>query len=85
MSTALAISLLAATAVIASTAHAEAADVGPALRTRAETVCRDDALRLYADAVPDEAAILACMRPKRDLLSAPCRTIYDEVAKIVGR
>ena len=66
-------------ALASSMALASEADVDPALRTRAEAVCRDDAVRLCANAIPDETAILACMRPKRTLLSAPCRRVFDEV------
>lgn len=71
--------------VAPSVALAAAADVSPALRAQAEAVCRDDALRLCADAVPDETAILACMRTKRAQLSAPCRAVFDEVVRDVRR
>ncbi|WP_237482784.1 hypothetical protein [Lichenibacterium dinghuense] len=74
-----------ATLVVPSAALAAAADVSPALRARAEAVCRDDALRLCADAIPDETAILTCMRPKRAQLSAPCRTVFNEVVRNVRR
>lgn len=46
------------TLVVPSAALAAAADVSPILRAQAEAVCRDDALRLCADAIPDETAIL---------------------------
>lgn len=74
-----------ATLVIPSAAFAAAADVSPILRAQAEAVCRDDALRLCTDAIPNETAILTCMRPKRAQLSAPCRAVFDEVAKVVER
>lgn len=68
-----------------STVMAGSADIDPELRQRAEAACRDDALRLCADAVPDEAAIVACMRPKRASLTAPCRSAFDEVARKLAR
>lgn len=68
-----------------SVALAAAADVSPALRAQAEAVCRDDALRLCSEAIPDETAILACMRPKRAQLSASCRAVFDEVVRDVRR
>ena len=60
-------------------------DVSPDLRQRAEAACKDDALRLCADAIPDESAIIACMRPKRASLAAPCRSAFDEVARRLAR
>ena len=62
-----------------SVALASEADVSPVLRARAEAVCRDDAVRLCSAAIPDEGAILACMRPKRALLSVPCQKVFDAV------
>lgn len=60
-------------------------DVSPDLRQRAEAACQDDALRLCADAIPDESAIIACMRPKRASLAASCRSAFDEVARRLAR
>ena len=77
--------LLLATVLLTSTVLASEGDVSPALRAQAEAVCRDDAFRLCADAVPDESAILACMRPKRAMLTAPCRKVFDEVAQNLRR
>ncbi len=77
--------LLLAMLLLPSMALASEADVSPALRAQAEAVCRDDAFRLCADAMPDEAAILACMRPKRAMLAAPCRKVFDEVVQDVRR
>lgn len=75
----LAVSAVILAAQASSMALAGEADVGPALRARAQAECRDDALRLCADAIPDKGAVLACMRPKRVLLSTPCRKVFDEV------
>ena len=68
-----------------SAALAGIADVSPALRERAEAVCRDDAIRLCVDAIPDEAAIVACMKPKRALLGTACRRVFDDVMRNVRR
>ena len=77
--------LLLATVLLPCVAFATEADVSPGLRAQAEAVCRDDAFRLCADAIPDEAAILACMRPKRAMLAAPCRKVFDAVVRDLGR
>ena len=71
--------------LLSSVASAGVEDVSPALREQAEAVCRDDAMRLCADAIPDETAIIACMRPKRAMLTVPCRKIFDEVMQDVRR
>ena len=81
----LAVSALLFAAQASPMALAGEADISPALRARAEAACRDDAVRLCAEAIPDENAILACMRPKRALLSAPCRRAFDEVALALKR
>ena len=85
MHAALAVALVLATALIPPVALASEEDVSPALRRHAEAPCRGDALRLCADAIPDEAAILACMRPKRASLSPSCRGVFDEVMRTVRR
>jgi len=66
-------------------AHAGAGDVSPALREKAVAACRNDATRLCAGASSDESAMVACMRPKRALLTPRCRRVFDEVIKDVRR
>ena len=85
MRAAFAIAIALTTVLFQTWAFASEADVGPALRAQAESVCRDDALRLCSDAIPDESAILACMRPKRASLTPSCRKIFNEVVRDVGR
>ncbi len=68
-----------------SMALAGVADVSPALRGEAESLCQSDAVRLCADALPDETAIVACMRPKRSQLTPSCRKVFDEVVRAVSR
>ena len=79
------LTLVLAMSIIPSMSLASEADVSPALRAQAEAVCRDDAIRLCADAISDESAIIACMRPKRALLAAPCRKVFDAVVREMGR
>lgn len=71
--------------LVPSIALAGTADVSTALRVQAEAVCKDDAMRLCADAIPDESAVVACMRPKRSELTPPCRKVFDEVVQAVRR
>ncbi len=66
--------LLLATVLLPSMALASEADVSPALRAQAEAGCRDDAFRLCADAIPNEAAILALRHP---LISRDCNQPLD--------
>lgn len=80
-----AVVLLLATVLPPSMVFAGEADVSPALRAQTEAVCRDDAVRLCTDAMPDESAILACMRPKRAMLTPSCRKVFDEVVQNVRR
>ena len=80
-----ALTLILAISIIPSMSLASEADVSPALRAQAEAVCRDDAIRLCADSISDESAIVACMRPKRALLAAPCRKVFDTVVWDLGR
>lgn len=47
------------------------------VRQRAEQACYDDANRLCADAIPDEAKITACMKVHRAQLNPKCRAIFD--------
>ena len=72
-------------ASVPSLSFAGIGDISPAFRERAEAICRDDALRLCAETIPDEEAIIACMQPKRQLLTLPCRRIFDEVMQDVRR
>ena len=71
--------------VVPSLSYAGVAEVSPALRGEAEALCQSDALRLCAEAVPDETAIVACMRPKRSELTPSCRKVFDEVVRAVRR
>lgn len=47
------------------------------VRQRAEQACYDDANRLCADAIPDEAKITACMKVHRTQLNPKCRAVFD--------
>ena len=85
MSRVLTVTLALTIVLVPAMALAAETDVSPALRAKAEALCRDDALRLCADAIPDEPAIITCMRPKRASLTAPCRKVFDEVVRDMRR
>ncbi len=70
---------------LASTALAGPQDVSPALRERAKAICLQDVFRLCSDAMTDETTVVACMLPKRSLVSMPCQRIYDDLTKTVQR
>ena len=70
-----------AIAMLAATSAAAAGSVSPELRQKAETVCFEDASRLCPEALTDEGQVVACMRGKRTLLTASCRTVYDQVVQ----
>lgn len=73
------------TVVVTTPSRAGVADVSPALRGEAEALCKSDALRLCSEALPDETAIVDCMRPKRSELTPSCRKVFDEVVRAVRR
>ena len=79
------VSMVAYAVLVPTLSLAGAADVSPALRGEAEALCRTDAMRLCAEAIPDESAILECMRPKRSELTPSCRKVFDEVVRAVRR
>ena len=85
MSRVLTVTLALTIVLVPAMALAAETDVSPALRAKAEALCRDDALRLCSDAIPDESAIIACMRPKRALLTTSCLKVFDQVTHEVRR
>jgi hypothetical protein len=50
---------------------------GPTLRDQQQAACADDAQKLCADAMPDEAKVTACMKTKKAQVSAKCAAMYD--------
>ena len=80
-----ALTLLLALSGVPSTAMASEADISLASRAHAEAVCRTEAISLCADAISDESAIIACMRPKRGLLVSPCRKAFVAVVEELRR
>ena len=69
--------------VTTSTCLAGALDVSPDLRQRAIQTCQNDAVRLCPESLMDEGAAVSCMAGKRPQLSAPCRVVYDQVARVL--
>ncbi len=45
-------------------------------RTRAEAACITDVVRLCRDAMPDEDKVTACMKDKKQQVSAGCAAFY---------
>ena len=52
------------------------------LRQQAEHVCYDDAQRLCADVVADEAKVQACMKEKQAQLSPACGKVMSRGLKL---
>lgn len=69
--------LLVAAALLATTAVAEAKNSGPTLRDRQQAACYGDVQRLCGEAMPNIDKVTACMKPKKALVSAPCRALWD--------
>lgn len=57
--------------------------VPPELR-RSAMLCIGEALRLCPDALAAPDHGLSCIRGKRRLLSAPCRTVYDQGLRVLA-
>lgn len=74
----MAIRLLMGIALLAAlTAGAEASSSGPSLRDQQQAACYDDVQRLCANAMPDVDKVMACMKPKKAVVSAKCRALWD--------
>ncbi len=74
----MAIRVLVGVALLAGlTAGAEASSSGPTLRDQQQAACYDDVQRLCANAMPDVAKVMACMKPKKAVVSAKCRALWD--------
>ena len=67
----------AAVVLTASMACAEARNNGPTLRDQQQAACYDDVQRLCASAMPDVEKVTACMKPKKAVVSAKCRALWD--------
>ena len=79
------VTMLVSAALAPSIGLAGDADVSPALRAKAEALCKGDAERLCPDSLTDQNAILTCMQPKRALLKSPCKQVFDEVVRDVQK
>ena len=70
---------------LTSACLAGAQDVSPELRQRALDDCSGDAMRLCPLSMTDEASAVSCMAAKRPELTASCRVVYDQVARVLKR
>ena len=71
------------TIALTSGCLAGAQDVSQALRDRAVQTCTSDAMRLCPEAIMDEGQVVTCMASKRPQLTQSCRTVYDQVARVL--
>lgn len=46
------------------------------LRSQEQIACEDDAYRLCADEIPDEALVASCMARQKSKLSPGCRAMF---------
>lgn len=69
--------LVGAALLASATAAAQAKNNGPTLRDRQQAACYGDVQRLCGSAMPDIEKVTACMKPKKSLVSAPCRALWD--------
>ena len=67
------------TAVFTSTAVIAKPSVSATLREQAQAACYDDAQKLCGNVFPDEDKVIACMKPKKAMVSPKCRAFYDKV------
>ena len=43
------------------------------------SACTSDAFRLCVAAIPNQSAVIACLRSKRSQLSPTCRQLFDRI------
>ena len=60
-------------------------DVSAELRQKAIQSCTGDAMRLCPTSLMDEGEAISCMADKRPQLTQSCKTVYDQVARILKR
>ena len=51
---------------------------GPPMRDQAQAACYDDAQRLCGQFMPNEAKVVACMKPKKAEVSPKCAVFYGK-------
>ncbi len=71
------------TVALTSNCYAGAQDVSQDLRDKAVQTCTSDAMRLCPEAIMDEGQVVSCMASKRPQLTQSCRTVYDQVARVL--
>ena len=43
------------------------------------SACTSDAFRLYVAAIPNQSAVIACLKSKRSQLSPTCRQLFNRI------
>ena len=69
--------LMSAALVAGLTGTAFAKMTSPTLQDRQQAACFGDVQRLCGNAMPDVAKVTECMKPKKELVSAKCRALWD--------
>ena len=69
--------VLGAVMVASVATAAEARTRAPSLRDRQQAACYGDVQRLCSAAMPNVAKVTACMKPKKEMVSAPCQALWD--------
>lgn len=69
--------LMSAALVAGLTGAAFAKTTAPTLRDRQQAACYGDVQRLCGNAMPDVEKVTECMKPKKQMVSAKCRALWD--------
>ena len=62
---------------VLATATGSAALAQPGLQDQRQAACYKDAQRLCGQFVPDVGNVTACMKPRKNQVSAGCRALWD--------
>lgn len=69
--------LMSAALVLGLTGTAFAKTKEPTLRDRQQAACYGDVQRLCGSAMPDVEKVTECMKPKKEMVSAKCKALWD--------
>lgn len=71
--------LVGGAAMLPAAAHAHAGS------DEEQRACTPDVFRLCMNAIPDDEAIVACLKSKRTLLSPACAQVFNDPPPVTGR